>query len=87
MCEGCYWSKKMNILRNWCCCNGTSENEACEKLLGVSREWKKLRKIECEVNWMCLVEETNIKQLITICGFCGVAGGWKFSITSANECK
>lgn len=36
---------------------------------------------------MCLVEETNIKQLITICGFCGGAGGWKFSITSANEWK
>lgn len=33
---------------------------------------------------MCLVEETNIKQLITICGG---AGGWKFSITSANEWK
>lgn len=37
MFEGCCWSKKMNILRNWCCCNGTSENGACEKLLGVSR--------------------------------------------------
>lgn len=36
---------------------------------------------------MCLVEETNIKQLIIICGFCGGAGGWKFSITSANEWK